>query len=257
MFKLLLKNLRILYKGILNYSYFNHLNKGVPIVLGGCGRSGTTLLLSIIAAHPDVHCISKETGTLRKEVLAKMPRFLTNLRLSSYTYIDKKRSACRWMEKTPRNINNIKEIDNFFRGRVKFIHIVRDGRDVISSVHPTNPNKYWVDKERWINDVTNGLKYVHLENMYLIRYEDIVSNFENTIRGLFEFLNLEFTQNIIDFNSHTTIKNHLAWNKSIEKTHKNSINRFSRPELKDHINEFMSDERALVLMSKLGYIKNH
>lgn len=31
-----------------------------PIVIGGCGRSGTTLLLSILGAHPDIFALASE-----------------------------------------------------------------------------------------------------------------------------------------------------------------------------------------------------
>ena len=32
-----------------------------PLIIGGCGRSGTTLLLSVLSAHPKVLAIPHET----------------------------------------------------------------------------------------------------------------------------------------------------------------------------------------------------
>ncbi len=33
-----------------------------PILIGGCGRSGTTLLTSILSSHPKIALIPHETG---------------------------------------------------------------------------------------------------------------------------------------------------------------------------------------------------
>jgi hypothetical protein len=34
-----------------------------PIIIGGCARSGTTLLLSVLSCHPNIYAIPDETYT--------------------------------------------------------------------------------------------------------------------------------------------------------------------------------------------------
>ncbi len=74
-----------------------------------------------------------------------------------------------------------------------FIHIIRDMRGVYNS-HRTlhkkqeNPKRFeniFTKVIRWKDRVRN---YVSQKNIYVVRYEDLVSNTEDTISGILEFL---------------------------------------------------------------------
>ncbi len=57
-----------------------------PILFVGWGRSGTTLLISILFAHPDIHAIPLETSAFYPEKGIKIPRspssMLLNMKIS-------------------------------------------------------------------------------------------------------------------------------------------------------------------------------
>ena len=214
---------------------------------------GTTLLLSIFAAHPEIHGINIETGIFRKENLNQRKRIFTNLLISSELFKDRKPSAIRYMEKTPNNVNNIEGILKYFNNKVKIIHIIRDGRDVVTSTHPTEKIKFWVDFDRWVNDVKNGLKYESHENVLSIRYEDLISDFENTMSVLCTFLNLGLSKEILNFEKHSSVKNNVAWEQPIQPIY---IKKREKSEIKlSRVKEFLNYEPARQLMLSLKYLE--
>lgn len=244
---------RTLYRGLINYFYFRKLSNGTPIIIGGCGRSGTTLLLSILAAHPEIHGINIETGIFSKNRFSKRSRFWTLYNLSAELYLDKKITAKCWMEKTPRNINNLEGIFNFFSNKVKVIHIVRDGRNVVTSKHPSIKDQYWVSFERWVNDVSNGLKFSDNPNVLLVKYEDLVNQFHETIKSILDFLDLELANEVYDYANHTTVKYNNAWDSKVKKLY-NTKSRLKSSQDMERINSFMTNDKVVELMKKLNYI---
>ncbi len=189
-----------------------------PIIIGGCGRSGTTLLSSMLSAHPQIFAITNEThafcGTRKT---GKRNKFnLSNLYANFF--FEKIPQPCkRWCEKTPSNILYFQELLDYFDNRVKLINIVRDGRDVVLSEHPSKPGEYWVAPERWVNDVSASLPFENNSNVYTVRYEDLISEYEQTMRKLCQFLGIEYTESLADWYKHTKIVNHKAWHNGITK----------------------------------------
>jgi hypothetical protein len=74
---------------------------------------------------------------------------------------------------------------------VKFVHLVRDGRDVVLSKHPTYPDEYHVEPERWIRDVREGARFLSDPRVYTLRYEDLILDHDKALRGLCGYLELE------------------------------------------------------------------
>lgn len=108
-----------------------------PIVIIAAPRSGTTLLLSILDAYPEIFSIPKQTyGFARWR--EKNGKIIPNRIDRVYREILRRKipeTATRWCEKTPRHIKHIKNILTY-NPKIKAIHIVRDGRDVVTSKHP-------------------------------------------------------------------------------------------------------------------------
>jgi hypothetical protein len=86
-----------------------YVSESEPVIIGGCGRSGTTLLSAMIDAHPLFFCGPES----------------------------------RWSEKTPGNVRVLDRIFEYFP-RARFIHVIRDGRDVVCSTR-THPKFRVVD----------------------------------------------------------------------------------------------------------------
>jgi hypothetical protein len=144
-----------------------------PIFIGGCPRSGTTLLGTVLGAHPE--CCPVPEAQFKIESLSGLPRdantvqalraLQTALRsprfrswksaaeqlgrdgigqvgtypelidrlVAAYAGIAGKRQATHWIDGTPSNKNYLPTLLQMFPD-ARAIHIVRDGRAVASSV---------------------------------------------------------------------------------------------------------------------------
>lgn len=229
-----------------------------PIIIGGGARSGTTLLLSILSAHPSIFAFRSELALFKygKEVNGRfMPERMDRL----YTGILRQRmgrEVVRWCEKTPKNIRHIPRIDSFFQGKeYRFIHIIRDGRDVILSRHPhTTHRKYHVEPAQWVADVREGLKYAHRENFLTIRYESLIEDFESTMALVCDHLGIELHDRILNFYEHASVRRNPAYFSGLQKMHSNSIGKWKKPENKERLAELLSCQGARELLEELGYL---
>lgn len=209
-----------------------------PIIIGGCGRSGTTLMRVMLDSHPDVCCgpesdlfdpkfrqLNEVSDELWSKLAWKFDIDINEIRRilkRSFTHGEfvklffleyvARTGKRRWAEKTPRNVHMLDYVFETFPN-AKFIHVVRDGRDVVCSLR-THPRHKVVNGElvptgivnpineclrRWVNDVSAGLKYRGHPRYIEIRYEDLVIHPETTTRKLFEFLEINWIKDVINF----------------------------------------------------------
>ena len=231
------------------------LNK-LPVIIGGCGRSGTTLLLSLLSAHPRIFAIERETYILCPTAYDEYVNLNATINLAKiYTILIKyeiPKQKRRFCEKTPKNILFIGQILDIFHNNVRFIHLVRDGRDVITSRHPKLPYSYWVEKERWITDVAAGLKYEDRPQVLTLKYEDLILNFEDTLHNICNFLNEDFHEHLLSWHKYATVRKG-PWFHGVKKLHSGSIGRWKKPEHKAVVDDFMNDTRAVDLLKHLDY----
>jgi len=185
--------------------------------MGGAPRSGTTLLRKMLERHPEL-CSGAETklfvpAAFNLDWLASayaVPRpelqEMLGASPSQGAFIDAfaghvmaAAGKARWAEKTPQNIRHLDWIlDRFPEASV--IHIIRDGRDVVCSMRE-HPDWRWVDggwhkvvvarplewyARRWLADTSAGLAR-RLDPRYVeVRYEDLVVDPEQAMRGICE-----------------------------------------------------------------------
>jgi hypothetical protein len=176
-----------------------------PIVIGGCGRSGTTLLRLMLDSHSRICCgpessvfrrraidpdsLADRYGFARDDVRAvydaarSRPEFIEGFAALAL----RKAGKARWAEKTPRNISRLRQIFRHFPG-ARFVHVLRDGRDVACSLR-THPRHRVVDGKlvpldtwkpiagcarRWVRDVEASRPFWKDARLLTIRYEDLV-----------------------------------------------------------------------------------
>lgn len=233
--------------------------RNTPVIVGGCERSGTSLLQSIVSAHPDIFAVEAETWAFcygsAAGFLGNKPVRISRL-LKALGSEQSLPSCTRWCEKSPANIFYFKDILNYFSGNVKLIYIIRDGRDVVSSMHPGNSAKPWVSIERWVEAVEEGYRYKDDKRVLTIRYEDLITDFENTIKRVCEHIGVNADTNIMNWHQHATIKSsvNLIGN-AVNKITNKSIRKFERDDFKHPqiIDEFMSNERAVYFLKHYSY----
>lgn len=88
----------------------------------------------------------------------------------------------------------------------KFIHLVRDGRDVAVSArdsvfnhfHPYYVSQLWVRQQQ---EAIQLSKELPANQFMTVRYEDLIANPEKEVRRLCEFINEEFTDQMLKYSS--------------------------------------------------------
>ncbi|MEE2730010.1 MAG: sulfotransferase [Pseudomonadota bacterium] len=163
-----------------------------PIFIVGCGHSGTSLLLAILGGHPRIYAVPYESKILLKGKEKKFKQGM--LEFDKSTVIAGKR---RWVEKTPRHILHINEILNWCEG-AKIILILRDGKDVAYSIKQRTGD---LEKgiRRWCDDNVAGKRFWNHPDVHLLRYEDLVTDFESSIQGVLSFIGEEYIPEIKDY----------------------------------------------------------
>ncbi|WP_162619613.1 sulfotransferase [Salinicola peritrichatus] len=164
------------------------LDKTIFVV--GCGHSGTTLMASLLGAHPEVHTIPRETYW-----------FLNNPNLNNEYYQEKRDSQREGKsivcEKTPRHVYKIREIKEKFPN-AKIIAMIRDSKDVVSSLKKRSGN-FEHSVQRWISDNKALLEFKNESWIKLVKYEDLVTKKESAVHEILTFLGLPYTDEVFDF----------------------------------------------------------
>ena len=200
----------------------------LPIVVGGCGRSGTTLLRMMLDSHRRI-CCGPESSVFRGRALdpdALAARFgfgreevrtIYNTARSRPEFIDGFAALCmqksgkqRWAEKTPRNISRIGEIFRCFP-KARFVHLLRDGRDVACSLR-THPRHEVVDGKliplhtrkpiagcarRWRDDIEGSRRWWSDPRFHTVRYEELVLNPRPVLEKLMAFLGEDWDESML------------------------------------------------------------
>ena len=128
-------------------------------------------------------------------------RSLARIICDFYEYMmqQAKPSATRWGDKTPMNSSSLPEIDRVFP-KAKYVHIMRDGYDVVASYlkmgrysRPVEAARRWVQA----TDDCHTFAETNPHRVIEIRYEDMCTNPERVTMRLCEFFDLEYSQKMI------------------------------------------------------------
>lgn len=191
----------------------------------GCARSGTSILGELIASHPDINYIfeahsvweagssgENESHRLTEKNVTKAIK--NDVRGWAETQIRDKDTL---VEKNPRNILRIPFVQEIFPS-AKFVHIVRDGRDVACSMVPGCGGAEWNHLKppswqeyfqkysgalrcawAWKEIIEIGLKDLQKVDCLQIRYEDLVTSPSALAEKIFNYLNLPLHSKVDEF----------------------------------------------------------
>ena len=196
-----------------------------PIFLIGFPRSGTTLLDTILRSHPSLDVIEEKPiiDNFIKELNKKIYSNLNNLKTINESlleemrnvYFDSQKKYVKQnnkkihIDKMPLNIIHVGEIVRIFPD-AKFILAIRHPCDSILSCFMQNfllndSMANFLD----LNDSANFYnytmtlweKYINVLkiNYHVIKYEEVVTDFETSIKKLLEFLDLPWSENVTKF----------------------------------------------------------
>lgn len=203
-------------------------NEARVIIVGGCDRSGTTLLRAALDSHPQVaagpeswlFCYKPNLPFLAEEycmplsdvemmhrsasgLAAFIDRFLT-------TYAQREGKPI-WCEKSPRNVLRLEYIWTHFPN-ARFIHVIRDGRDVACSLRhhpkrqrvgdtyvPTNINRPIRECiAHWIWYVSAGIKHRQDPRYMEVRYEELVRDYAGQTRRICDHCDIEWRPELLE-----------------------------------------------------------
>lgn len=142
---------------------------------------------------------SKFLNWLKKQSSISLKEFINNLYMS---YAESE-GKVRWGDKTPSLFRKLRLLYKLFPS-AKFIHIVRDGRDVFDSRRRMDSTKdnaavmaiEWCYK---IYKIERFLELLPPSNKYTLRYEDLLINPEETLKNLCGFMQVEYEPQMRDF----------------------------------------------------------
>jgi hypothetical protein len=207
-----------------------------PIFVLSCNRSGSTLLRSILDAHPEIYCPSELSlgqaahslaillaglegrGSLQESAgklsitpaVAEPIRAFIQERIASYASHQGKR---RWCDTTPGNVHHLKLLDVLFPD-AKHICLYRHALDVTVSALPTAVRIAGLQKHiyqssghvptgtiRWWCEMTSEIlerERTAPDRCFRLRYEDLVRTPGQVLGRLFSFLGLAWDERRLD-----------------------------------------------------------
>jgi hypothetical protein len=207
-----------------------------PFIVG-VGRSGTTLLRLMLDAHstlaipPEANFSSAiaafEQGgagpaveamvghelwadynlsadEFARRVESRRPRVFADVLRVFYGFYAELQGKSRWGNKTPYFLARMTLVQEVVP-EARFVHIVRDGRDVALSTVPVwfGPNDIAGVAREWSRMLTMARRQADsLAHYTEVRYEDLVREPVPVLQRLCEFLELEWEPAMLDYHRH-------------------------------------------------------
>ncbi|MEW6323750.1 MAG: sulfotransferase [Nitrospirota bacterium] len=210
-----------------------------PFIVGN-GRSGTTLLRLMLDSHPDL-AIPPEThfvpsmikefqgkwilwqpeawffktltghrrwadfcldpGALRSSIRSIKRFDLAEGFRAFYRLYAEQQGKSRWGDKTPTYVASMEAIQDYLP-EVRFIHLIRDGRDVALSFQGLwfGPKSIEQAASQWVTTIREARRQAqHLQHYVEIKYEDLIARTPDTLRRICEFIELPWNASMLNY----------------------------------------------------------
>jgi len=196
------------------------------VVMGGAARSGTTLLRGTMGRHPLIASLPETTVFLHRITSARHlgqrlgwnPVLIEQWQARSRSQVEFIERVHRavvaefgrpvWIEKTPANVLRFGFVRRSFP-QAKLVHVIRDGRDVVSSLRwkpwakiPRDIPRASPEAARrcgllWARSVRAGLAHRSDKAYFELKYEDLVADPEAVLRRLLDFLEIPWSGRVL------------------------------------------------------------
>ena len=210
--------------------------QSLPVFIISCERSGSTMLRYIVDTHSKIACpshlyLGNVLENLNRMILATVAQTQCGLdedARNQFAIIETKEIISKimsryveakdkqfWCEKTPMNLAYLSLLNTHFPN-AKYICLYRHCMDVVHSsinlskyrflpefvpyVHRNPENIIAAMVENWLEKTEKLLEFesAHSAQCFRIKYEAIVSQPEVTLRSLFNFLEVEWEDGLIE-----------------------------------------------------------
>lgn len=209
----------------------------MPIFVGGCSRSGTTLLGAMLGSHSKCLCTPESQfksdilGDIQDNAGIDAEQIFNKIEGSwRYTIWDLERESVElegndsyadlimsivktygkkvgkpdadiWVDHTPENIKYVASLSEIFTN-ARYIHLVRDGRAVASSIMSLDwgPNSVFMAAHWWASELAAGLaaeSFLDKDRIMRVRYEDLVLRTEETLTKVCQFIEVEYQHEMV------------------------------------------------------------
>lgn len=108
-----------------------------------------------------------------------------------------------WMCKSMANVHLLPEIERFYGKKIKFIYLYRDGRDVSLSFRKAmiGEKSFYHLAKTWSLEQQLALECeqrLGKSQFFKMSYEELTSDVESSLRRLCSFLNVDYSENMLD-----------------------------------------------------------
>jgi Sulfotransferase family len=203
----------------------------------GVTRSGTTLIRLMLDAHPELaipgetHWVPKlikaaerakqshedygdliidhkrwgdfhlDADELRERIRQVNPPNAADVIRAFYLLYAEREGKSRYGDKTPGYVQEMPRIQRVLP-EARFVHIIRDGRDVALSHLRMNwgPETYAESARLWRNRIRKARKQAPKIDHYVeVHFEDLISDAEGVVRRVCDFVELDFDPVMLDY----------------------------------------------------------
>ena len=199
---------------------------GVFII--GCPRSGTSVLSWALAEHASfwtgpesdflitlygrgrLHEAWKQahdrsdSGWLRQQEVG-FAEFAANIGLGAQTLFESRAAGARWIDATPGHTLMVSALLSLFPS-ANFLHLVRDGRAVVSSMMSSGFDVHWTSDfaeacRAWVHYVRTGFEAAGTtpDRILEVRHERLVGRPRSELKRIFAFLGEPPSERAVEF----------------------------------------------------------
>lgn len=154
-----------------------------------------------------------------------------------FTHYARKEKASSWAEKTPNNVFCADRfLDWYPEGR--FVHVVRNGRDVVLSLMDRRDAYPMSAILRWTSALEAAAEVRGHERYYEMHYEELVRRPEETLSDLFAWLGTELDEQVFEFYEKPSTS---PYEYGTSPVHTNSLGRWdrTREQLSENLRELV------------------
>jgi Sulfotransferase family len=179
----------------------------VPDVIRACGRRGTdaAAVVGLLREQRSWGDFDLDEAELQRRIASAPRTDAASALRALYGLYAEGQGKPRWGDKTPAYVKRMPMIERALP-EARFVHVIRDGRDVALSRarrairEPAPPERA---AETWRNRILRARDQAGRLDHYLeVRYEDLVTDTESTLRRVASAIELEWDPAMLRYHEH-------------------------------------------------------